>query len=116
MPYYKHRKIELTPRRHDDGTWNCPYRVIESTSTSWVFYKGCAEGRFASRGEAAVAALEEAKRSIDACEAPVDRLWAKLGMVLRACGIRINKILGLVMTSHTAKKRRSKSSSHAPEH
>ena len=95
MPYYKHRKIELTPKRHDDGTWNCPYRVIEFQSNSWVFYKECAEGRFASRGEAAVEALKEAKRSIDAREAPADRLWAKLGMVLRACGTRINKILGL---------------------
>jgi hypothetical protein len=114
--YYKHRKIELTPRRHDDGTWNCPYRVIEFTSTSWVFYKGCAEGRFASRGEAAVAALEEAKRSIDAREAPADRLWAKLGRVLCACGTRIKKILGLVLTSHTAKKRRSRRSPHVSEH
>ena len=116
MPYYKHRKIELTPTRHDDGTWNCPYRIIEFTRNSWVFYKGCVEGRFASRGEAAVAAMKEAKQIIDTFEVPTHRLWAKLGMVLCACGNRINKILGLVLTAHTAKKRRSRRSPHMSEH
>lgn len=96
MPYYKHRKIELTPKQHDDGTWNCPYRIIEFTHNSWVFYKGCAEARFASRGEAAVAAMKEATQIIDTFERPAHRLWEKLGMVLRACETRINKILGLV--------------------
>ncbi|MGZ8375259.1 MAG: hypothetical protein ACXW4A_10125, partial [Nitrospira sp.] len=82
MPYYKHCKIELTPKRHD-GTWNCPYRIIEFRQTSWVYYKGCAEGRFASPGEAEVAAMKEAKRIIDAFEGPANRLWAKPGALLR---------------------------------
>ena len=98
MPYYKHRKIELSPKRHDDGTWNCPYRVIEFRLASWAYYKGCAEGRFACRGEAAAAALEEAKRIIDALALPAHRLWTKPGMVFRDCGTRIKKILGLIRT------------------
>lgn len=96
MPSYKHRKIELTPRRHDDGTWNCPYRVIEFRVTSWAHYKGCAEGRFASRGEATAAAMKEAKQIIDELEIPVFRLWVKPRMIIRDCGTRIKKILGLV--------------------
>lgn len=96
MPDYKHRKIELTPRRHEDETWNCPYRIIEFRVTSWVYYKGCAEGRFASRGEAAAAALKEAKRIIDELEDPTYRLWAKSGVVFRDCGTRLKKILRLV--------------------
>jgi hypothetical protein len=105
MPYYKHRKIELTPKRHEDRTWNCPYRVIEFRSTSWVYYKGCAEGRFASREEAAAAALEEAKRIIDALDVPAYRLWATPGKVFRDCGTGIKKILGMVRWPRTHQER-----------
>jgi hypothetical protein len=96
MPDYKHRKIELTPRRHKDGTWNCPYRVIEFRPTSWAYHKGCAEGRFASREEAAAAALDEAKRIIDALEAPAYHSCARPDMGVRNYGTRIKKILGLI--------------------
>lgn len=68
MPDYKRRKIELTPRRERDGTWRCPYRVIEFRQTCWGYRKGCLDGSFASREEAAAAALEEAKRVVDSLE------------------------------------------------
>jgi hypothetical protein len=68
MPYYKHRKIELTPRRQADGTWHCPYRIIEFRQTCWAYYQGCPHGSFASREDAAAAALQEAKRIVDSLE------------------------------------------------
>lgn len=95
MPYYKHLKIELTPRPHGDGTWNCPYRIIEFRHNSWAYFNGCAEGRFASPKESAAVALEEAKRIIDAFEVPSYHLWEKPGMGFRYCGTRIKKMLGL---------------------
>jgi len=69
MPNYKRRMIELTPRRQADGTWHCPYRIIECRQTSWAYHKGCLDGRFASREEAAAAALQEAKYFVDLLEA-----------------------------------------------
>lgn len=68
MPDYKKRRIELTPRRQADGTWHCPYRIIEFRQTCWGYYKGCTDGRFASREEAAAAALEDARRIVDSLE------------------------------------------------
>lgn len=68
MPDYKHRKIELIPRRQDDGTWRCPYRIIEFRTTCWGYHKGCPDGIFASREAAAAAALKEAKRIVDTLE------------------------------------------------
>ena len=70
MPDYKHRRIELTPIRHTDGTWHCPYRIIEFRQTCWRYHKGCTDGSFASREEAATAALEEAKRIVDSLKLP----------------------------------------------
>lgn len=113
MPYYKHRKIELTPKRHDDGTWNCPYRIIEFRHNSWAYFNGCAEGRFASRGEAALAAMKEAKQIIEAFEGSAHRLWGKPGAFFRCCGTRIKKILGLVADLAHVKHRRRRRSSHS---
>ncbi len=70
MPDYKHRKIELTPRKQADGTWHCPYRIIEFRQTCWGYLTGCTDGSFASREEAAAVALEKAKRIIDSLESP----------------------------------------------
>ena len=68
---YKERKIELTPRRYEDGTWRCPYRIFEFRPTCWGYHKGCPDGSFASRQAAATVALKEAKRIIDSLDAPV---------------------------------------------
>jgi hypothetical protein len=70
MSDYKHRRIELAPRRQTDGTWHCPYRIIEFRQTCWGYRKGCTAGSFASREEATAAALEEAKRIVDSLEPP----------------------------------------------
>jgi hypothetical protein len=68
MPYYKHRKIELTPRRQADGTWDCPYRIIEFRQTCWAYHQGRPDGLFASREDATRAALREAKRLVDSLD------------------------------------------------
>ena len=70
MTDYKQRKIELTPKRCDDGTWHCPYRIIEFRATCWGYHQGAPRGVFASRESAAAAALEEAKRIVDSLEPP----------------------------------------------
>ena len=70
MPDYKHRKIELTPGRQADGSWHCPYRIIEFRQTCWGYLTGCTDGSFASREEAVAAALQEAKRIVDSLEFP----------------------------------------------
>jgi len=68
MPDYKHRRINLAPKRQGDGTWQCPYTIIEFRSTCWAYRKGCPDALFPSHEEAAAAALEEAKRIVDALE------------------------------------------------
>lgn len=68
MPDYKHRKIELTPRQQADGTWHCPYRIIEFRPTSWSYHSGVANNSFASQKEAEAAALVVAKRIVDSLE------------------------------------------------
>lgn len=68
MPDYKTRKIKLAPERRANGLWQCPYMIIEFRPTCWAYRKGCPEGSFASRQEAATAALEEAKRLVDSLE------------------------------------------------
>lgn len=70
MPDYKRRRIELTPRRQGDGTWCCPYRIIEFRSTSWGYQTGNPDGIFASREAATAAALEKAKQIVDTLEHP----------------------------------------------
>lgn len=70
MPDYKHRKIELIPRRQDDGTWRCPYHIIEFRPTCWGYHKGSPDGVFASREMATAAALEDAKRIVDTLKPP----------------------------------------------
>lgn len=62
---YKQRTIELTPRRYEDGTWRCPYRIFEFRPTCWGYHKGSPRGVFASRDAAAATALAEAKRIVD---------------------------------------------------
>ena len=71
MPEYKQRKIELTPKRYEDGTWRCPYRIFEFRSTCWGDHKGCPDRTFASRQAASAVSLEEAKRMIDSLDIPV---------------------------------------------
>lgn len=71
MPDYKHRWIELAPRRNtNDGTWRCQYTIIEFKKTSWGYRQGYPDGIFASRDDAASVALEEAKRIVDTLERP----------------------------------------------
>lgn len=73
MPDYRHRRIQLTPRRQADGTWFCPYRIIEFRQTCWGFHQGCVEGSFSSREEAEARALEAAKHIVDSLE-PVPQI------------------------------------------
>ena len=70
---YKRRKIELTPRRERDGTWRCPYRIIEFSHPCWGDRKGCPDGSFASLEEASAVALEEAQRIVDSLEPHVQQ-------------------------------------------
>ena len=86
MPDYKQRKIELTPKRYDDGTWSCPYRIIEFRTTCWGYHKGTPRGVFASREAAAAAALNEAKQVVDALGSPTQSLRSKSRTVLATYG------------------------------
>lgn len=70
MPDYKKRRIELTLRRQPNGTWQCPYTIIEFRPACWAYHNGCLDGSFPSRQEAAMAALNEAKRIVDSLEPP----------------------------------------------
>ena len=83
MPDYKQRKIELTPKRYEDGTWHCLYRIIEFRATCWGYHKGSPRGIFASRDAAAAAALAEAKHIVDSLEPPAQGPRSIPGMVLR---------------------------------
>lgn len=83
MPDYKQRKIELTPKRYEDGTWHCLYRIIEFRATCWGYHKGSPRGIFASRDAAAAAALAEAKRIVDSLEPPPQGPPSIPGTVLR---------------------------------
>lgn len=82
MPDYKHRTIELTPKRHGDATWSCAYRIIDISSTGWRFHKGHSYGCCGSREEAATTALEEAKGIVDTLEPLPHRPWPTLTTVL----------------------------------
>ena len=82
MPDYKKRRIELIPKRRTDGTWQCPYTIIEFRPTCWAYHKGCPDGTFTSRQEAATAALEEAKRIVDSLETLYQATLSGSGMVL----------------------------------
>ena len=86
MPEYKQRRIELIPRRHANGTWQCPYTIIEFRPTCWAYHNGCPEGSFPSRHEAAMAALKEAKRLVDALEPPSQGVRFGAGWLGRLCG------------------------------
>ncbi len=68
MEYYKQRRIDVAPIRQANGTWHCPYMIIESRQTCWGCQTGCPNGTFSSRKEATTAALKEAKRMVDALE------------------------------------------------
>lgn len=68
MPDYKQRKIEVTPKRQPNGTWQCPYRIIEFHSTCWKFHTGSPDGCFATQDLAVSAALTEAKQIVDSLE------------------------------------------------
>ena len=92
MPDYKQRTIKLIPKRRGDETWGCAYRVIDISSTGWRFHKGYSYG-FASREKAAMAALEEAKRIIEALEPLAHHPWPTPRTVLRNYENRIRKFL-----------------------
>ena len=93
MPDYKHRTIRLTPKQHGDETWGCTYRIIEIGSTGWRFHKGYSYDSCGSREEAATAALEEAKRIVDALEPVAHRPWLNPTTILRNYDDRIRKFL-----------------------
>lgn len=82
MTDYKQRKIELMPKRCDDGTWHSPYRIIEFRATCWGYHQGAPRGVFASRESAAAAALEEAKRIVDSLEPPPKNAWSGSSAIL----------------------------------
>lgn len=107
MPDYKHRKIELTPKRQADGTWQCPYRIIEFSSTCWRFHKGCPEGSFASREEAAAAALKEAKRIVDSLELSAQASLYESGSIGRIYKNSLSRLTFVLLRSraivHTIK-------------
>lgn len=92
MPHYKQRSIELLPRRDDDGTWQCPYRIIEFRTTCWGYYKGCPDGVFSSREAASEVALDEAKRIVDSLEFPVSAQRSPGSIRLRTYGNRIVRL------------------------
>ncbi len=66
----KHWIALRTPNQHTDGTWNCMYVIFESDPTRWRYNQGYPNGSFATRVEAAVAALLEAKRIVRSLEPP----------------------------------------------
>jgi hypothetical protein len=92
MPDYKQRKIEVTPKRKPDGTWQCSYRIIEFHSTCWRFRTGCPDGCFASRETAAAAAVTEAKRIVDALDLPARAPKSDTGSVLGTYGKIIRRL------------------------
>lgn len=89
---YKHRKIELTPRRQADGTWRCQYRIIEFRETCWGYRQGYPEGIFVSRDAAASVALEEAKRLIDTLECPAQAPRSESGSILGTYASRMGRL------------------------
>ncbi|MDK2745125.1 MAG: hypothetical protein H8K03_19730 [Nitrospira sp.] len=89
---YKHRKIELTPRRQADGTWHCQYRIIEFRETCWGYRQGYPEGIFASRDAAVSIALEEAKRIVDMLECPIQDPLSESDSVLATYASRMGKL------------------------
>ena len=91
MPDYKSRKIKLAPRKRANGTWQCQYTVIEFRPTCWAYHKGCPDGSFTSRQEAATTALEEAKRIVDSLESPPE--VAGSGAMLGARGNRRGRLV-----------------------
>lgn len=93
MPDYKTRKIKLAPERRANGLWQCPYMIIEFRPTCWAYRKGCPEGSFASRQEAATAALEEAKRLVDSLEPPPRVPLASPGAGLATYGNRMRSLI-----------------------
>lgn len=92
MPDYKHRSIELVPRRQADGAWHCEYRIIEFRQTCWGYHKGCPDGGFPSREEAIAAALEEAKPIVDSLEFPAQIPRSESGSVLGTYGDRVRRL------------------------
>src|SRR5215831_17108714 len=91
MPDYKQRKIQLTPRRYDDGVWTCPYRIIEFRATCWGYHEGTPHGLFASCDAAKAAALDEAKRVVDALEASEHEPQTKSSTVLGKYGAKMRR-------------------------
>lgn len=101
MLNYKHRKIQLTPKRHADGTWHCPYRIIEFRQTCWAYHQGCPDGSFASRDEAATAALHEAKRIVDLLGCPAQGSSVEPGLIGRMYRNSMNRLACFLLKSRT---------------
>jgi hypothetical protein len=99
MPDYKQRKIELTPNRQRDGTWQCPYRIIEFRSTSWRFHSGSPSGCFAFRETAVVAALTEAKRIVDSLDRPAPGALEEPGPMGQLCRNNLRRLTSLLSRS-----------------
>lgn len=100
---YKHRWIELTPRRDThDGTWRCQFMIIGFKHTSWSYHQGYANGTFASRDAAKSAALEKAKRLVDTLEQTAQDPRPESGLVLEPtraefedCLLRLDVVMAL---------------------
>ena len=92
MPDYKQRKIEITPKRQADGTWQCSYRIIEFHSTCWRFHTGCPDGCFASREMVVAAAVTEAKQIVDALDLSTRAPKYGTGSVLGTSGKAISRL------------------------
>jgi hypothetical protein len=93
---YKQRKIEVTPKRQADGTWQGSYRIIEFHSTCWRFCTGSSDGCFASREMAAAAAVTEAKLIVDALDRHTSVSRSDTGSVMGTHGKIIGKLLAWV--------------------
>jgi len=89
---YKHRKIELSPRRQADGTWHCQYRIIEFRQVCWGYHNGRTSGVFPSREEATAAALEEAKHIVDSLEPPAQFPLSQPASMIGTYGDRVRKL------------------------
>ncbi|UVT20318.1 MAG: hypothetical protein H8K03_21535 [Nitrospira sp.] len=62
---FKGHQILLTPRRNDDGTWDCEYVILEFLITASPSSRGYTKDRFGSPTEARAAALLAAITAIE---------------------------------------------------
>jgi hypothetical protein len=89
---YKQRTIELTPKRDDDGTWDCPYHILDFRATCWGHQKGTTRGGFPSRHTAVAAALAEAKRIIDTFPPPAPNTPSRLPLSFETYADKVRRL------------------------